>query len=216
MKRFILFVEGTYRKRDLPFYLSNCRGKATIAVDGGYAFFRRSGMVPDVLLGDFDSLSRVPRGLEKTTEVIRFPTAKDKTDVHLALEYALRHGAGQIDIAVPDVGDIDHFLGNVLLLGHTSLCGGGRGKLRVRVVNAAYEIHLANDESITFRDCRRDLVSVLALSSRAILNTRGTEYTARDVRIGLGDSRGLRNRITARRAVITVKGKALVYRRFTK
>jgi len=214
LKRYIIFVHGVYREREITFYRNLIRGKISIAVDGGYALFRKAGLFPDVLLGDFDSLKKVPAHLPETTTVLRFPSDKDKTDVHLALDYAVHNGAKKIDIVMPDVGEIDQFLGNVLLLAHPFLATEGKHIAQVRVVNARYEIRLVYNRSVTFLNCKGSKVSILPLSSKIVLDSRGMLYDARGVRIGIGDSRGLRNIVTAERATLRIQGKALVVHYF--
>ena len=54
---------------------------AVIAVDGGFASLAAAGCVPDLALGDFDSLGYVPEGVE----VLVFPPEKDASDMELAL-----------------------------------------------------------------------------------------------------------------------------------
>ena len=55
---------------------------AVIAVDGGFASLEAAGCVPDLALGDFDSLGFVPEGVP----VKLFPAEKDASDMELALE----------------------------------------------------------------------------------------------------------------------------------
>ncbi len=210
-RRAVAFLHGQYRDSDLPFYRELCRGGRTIAVDGGYGFFRKAGMVPDVLIGDFDSLKRMPK-LPKATQILRYPQHKDKTDAHLAIDYCLEQGVGKIDLVMPACGDIDHALGSILLLGLAGLVKGPRPE--VRVVNPGYEVRLVADGQTVFSACAGDTVSVLPLSSRILLTCSGMEYAARRVWLRLGETRGLRNRVTRPRATVAVKGKALAIHLF--
>ena len=54
-------------------------GDLVIAADGGYAYLKRLGREPDVLMGDFDSLKEIPQ-----RELIRHSPIKDDTDMALA------------------------------------------------------------------------------------------------------------------------------------
>lgn len=62
-----------------------------IAADGGYTYLKEEGIEPDVLLGDFDSLKRVPehRHLERHSPI------KDDTDMALAAAYGMEQGCGR-------------------------------------------------------------------------------------------------------------------------
>ncbi len=186
-----------------------------MAVDGGYRFFRKAGLVPDLLIGDMDSLGKFPADLSPRTRVVTFPNRKDKTDAQLALEHCLEAGARVVDIVSPGVGEIDHFLGNLMLLDVAPRFRKRRPLLRVRLAAVRWEAILVDDGARTFVDCVGDTVSVIPVSSTIRLSCRGTEYTAGDVMIRRGDSRGLRNRISKPRAVFRIKGKALIVRRFS-
>lgn len=210
MKDCILFVHGTYRSQDLAFYKKLCRAKFKIAVDGGYNFFKKTGLVPDLIIGDMDSAFSLPDLPSKTT-LLTFPTRKDKTDSQLAVEYCIEQGAKSIDLVMPSVGQTDHFVANLLLstLRAVSAWAGAGG--RFRVLNRAYEVHYLNDGRVTLTNCAGHTVSVLPICRQIVLNCRGTDYDVRDARIARGHTRALRNRISDRKAVFAVKGEALVW-----
>jgi thiamine pyrophosphokinase len=210
MKRAVIFLHGVYRSAEIPFYKSLCQGSLRVAADGGYAFFRKAGLVADVLIGDFDSLKRIPSQLPKSTKVLKFPERKDRTDSQLALEYCLKQGIRQIDIVAPAVLEIDHFLGNVMLLQLARKLAGENS--RMRLLNTRFEIELIENASRTLAGCVGDTVSVLPLSKSIRLTWVGTDYDVTGVRIPLGHSISLRNRVVKRRAVLTVEGRALLIR----
>ena len=79
---------------------------AVIAVDGGFASLEAAGCVPDLALGDFDSLGFVPEGVP----VKLFPAEKDASDMELALEEALTCGAGAVEVYGALGGRLDHTL----------------------------------------------------------------------------------------------------------
>jgi thiamine pyrophosphokinase len=63
-------------------------GDLIIAADGGYALLKEGGMVPDLFLGDGDSLGFCPKDLP----AILLPSVKDDTDTLAALKEGLRRG----------------------------------------------------------------------------------------------------------------------------
>ena len=212
MNNFIIFVHGAYKTEHLSFYRKLCRSRIKIAVDGGLKFFLKAKTVPDLLMGDLDSLHRIPKDLPRRTRVITFPFRKDKTDLQLAFEYCLNEKAKSIDIVVPTLGEPDHFLGNVMLVNLVDRLKHARTHPKIRFVNIQYEIVYVPDRSETFVNCREDVVSVIPLSRWIVLTCRGTEYDVQNASIRLGDTRGLRNRIVSRKATFSIKGKAFVIR----
>ena len=59
-----------------------------IAADGGWLACRKTGITPDLLLGDFDSLSTRP----DFPNILRVPVEKDDTDMMLAIKRGLERG----------------------------------------------------------------------------------------------------------------------------
>ena len=79
-------------------------GDLVIAADGGYAYSRRLGLEPDLILGDFDSLDEENR---RQVEAIRkecpervqvLPVMKDDTDMLAAMKEGLKRGFRHFDI----------------------------------------------------------------------------------------------------------------------
>ena len=216
MKDCILFLHGTYARRDIDYYRKLTRGKFTVAVDGGFRFFRLAGIFPHLLIGDFDSIRKMPTDLPKSTLVERFPARKDKTDAELALDYCLARKAKRIDIVQPSYGEPDQMLGNFLLLLVAAGKQSGRYRPEIRIINRRYEIQLLNESNVTLLKATDDTVSILPLSKKIDLSTTGTSYNVRGVEIMRGRSLGMRNRITASRASFAVKGTALLIRQFSR
>ena len=92
-----------------------------VAVDRGMDFFRETGLVPDLVDGDFDSISHDGREYLNSltdTEVVQLVPEKDDTDTQSTLNLAIRRGAKNILILGATGGRLDHFIGNMGLLGY--------------------------------------------------------------------------------------------------
>lgn len=88
-------------------------GDFVIAADCGYRYLKQLGFVPDLTLGDFDSLGAVP----DEGEYIRLPAEKDDTDTLYAVRVGLEKGYTRFLIHGALGGDrFDHSLANVQTL----------------------------------------------------------------------------------------------------
>ncbi len=212
MKDAILFLAGRYESKHFSFYKRLARGRFRVAVDGGYRFFVRSHTRADLLIGDFDSLGRLPRTGRGSPRILDFPRAKDQTDTELALDYCLGQRVARIDIVQPAVGEPDHFLANMLLL--TRCLGRTSKPPMIRIVGPAYEARYLCDERLVIERAVGSRLSLFPISTSILLTCRGTAYDVRAARIHRGQTRASRNKIVADRAVIEVKGEALLWRRF--
>lgn len=90
-----------------------------IAVDGGLAAAEKMQIHPDVIIGDFDTVS--PGILKKyeqdsDTKIVRLNPEKDDTDTESAVRYAISHGVKAIDILGGTGSRFDHTYANMFLL----------------------------------------------------------------------------------------------------
>ncbi len=85
-----------------------------IAADSGYHTAKALGERIDLLLGDFDSIGRIPR--DEGVEIRQVPAEKDYTDTQLAVEIALERGAEDIVIIGGLSGRLDHTLSTLAIL----------------------------------------------------------------------------------------------------
>lgn len=216
MQKAIIFLHGKYQSADLNFYKKLCRGNYLVAADGGYTFFRKTGLIPDLLIGDFDSIGKFPRNLSPKTEVVRHESHKDKTDIELAVDYCLERGTREIQVVQPSLGEPDQMIGNLMLLArevHLKRCARG---CTAHIINPDYQVCALAEGSGVITGGRGDIFSVVPISDKIILSLSGTEYDVCDLAISRGESRGLRNRIVSNRAQIRVRGAALIIRQFGK
>ena len=109
-----------------------------IAADGGADRLRGLQRVPDIVVGDLDSISAEEQASlqEQNVEFLQFPTDKDATDAELAIVEAAERGATAITILGGRGGPrADHELANLLLLAHPRLRG-----IDVRFLTATTEV----------------------------------------------------------------------------
>jgi thiamine pyrophosphokinase len=82
-----------------------------VGADSGLSRILAAGLVPDFVVGDFDSLadSRILLGIP-AEKVFHFPVDKDFTDTELAIQLAERQGADGVVLAGGGGGRLDHTL----------------------------------------------------------------------------------------------------------
>lgn len=103
-------------------YICKHPGDLTIAVDSGMSFFYRKGLIPDYIVGDFDSVEpEILRSFMDSASgkpvILQFQPEKDETDTELAIRTAISEGCDTIHILGATGTRMDHMLGNIHLLG---------------------------------------------------------------------------------------------------
>lgn len=87
-----------------------------IAVDGGLLHCRAIGITPDLIIGDFDSISPEMLNLYPQVHIERFPAEKDLSDMELAIQSVNGPGIEKIALFGAMENRTDHTLVNLLLL----------------------------------------------------------------------------------------------------
>ena len=117
MSRILVFANG--EEVSAKTMTQVCRADDLIVcADGGAAHPLKHSIIPNLVVGDFDSLSsEVLEQLKaKNVEIRQFPSDKDQTDLELALDVAAEFNPSEVIIVNALGGRVDHLLGNIMLL----------------------------------------------------------------------------------------------------
>lgn len=171
-----------------------------IAADGGANAALGLGIVPSVVVGDFDSLGAKSKADLKTrgSRLISYPADKDRTDTELAIDYALKNNAELVTVLGGIDGDrIDHILSNIFIM---TGC-----KIPVRFVNG--EIMTWTEKgprSLTISGKPGDILSLIPLVEDVKdIRTAGLKYPLADETLKLHHARGVSNVMTRKKASVT-------------
>lgn len=96
-------------------------GDFVIAADKGYEHAKNIGLVPDILMGDFDSLTGL---LPHHIKIIRSPAVKDDTDTMLAVKKGFELGFDNFLILGALGGRLDHQTANLAACAYVAEKGG--------------------------------------------------------------------------------------------
>ncbi len=176
-----------------------------IGADGGAAHALAYGLSPDIIIGDMDSFTGLPRDLPvlQRARRIQHPRAKDETDLELALTYAAQQEVDEIVVLGALGGSrLDHMLSNVLLLAMPALRGH-----RVLIVHGGQEaMLLRNGEAVDLAGSPGDLVSLLPLGGDARgVTTTGLAWPLAHDTLRFGQSRGVSNEMSRSEARVELE-----------
>jgi thiamine pyrophosphokinase len=173
-----------------------------IAADGGARMAALFGLPIHAVIGDMDSLTEAEFAtLAGKAEVLRYPEAKNETDLELALIYAVEHGAQWIRI-LGGVGDrLDQTLSNIYLMALPILQG-----CDVRMVAVKQETWLIGTGTHEIDGSAGDTISLIPLNGTVHgVKTDGLHYPLRDEDLLFGPARGVSNIMSGEHASITVR-----------
>ena len=172
-----------------------------IAADGGLRHTQKLGIVPDVILGDFDSLGYTPEGANV------FPVEKDDTDAMLAVRRGLAQGCDRFVLyGSLDGPRLDHTVANFQTL--QFLCDhGAHGYL----VGKDTIVTVVKNGEIRFGPGTEGNISVFCLGSDAAgVTEEGLYYSLQNGTLTPGFPLGASNHFTGKEAKIRVNDGSLL------
>lgn len=151
-----------------------------ICADGGYYHAQKCNIVPDLIIGDFDS-SKIP---DNDIEKCIYPKRKDFTDSEISVMYACENGYDEIIMFGMTGTRLDHTLNNMLLLFRCkNSC----------MIDDNNEIYPFTDK-IEFVGKKGKTLSIIPINGDLCgLKTKGLDYPLNDETIHIGESRGNSN-----------------------
>jgi len=179
-----------------------------IAADGGALFLESIGFLPDVIIGDFDSLTKAQylRYEKMGIKIIKYPVEKDETDGELALQYCRERGFDNIIIIGFAGGRLNQQLANIFLLEYAF-----RNGITAFIKEPGLEIGIIKREKVFFQKIGAGL-SLIPLDEKVTgVTITGCKYLLEAESLLRYKTRGISNVIEQEKAVITVEKGLLLY-----
>lgn len=167
-----------------------------VAVDGGCDTVRRMGLVPDLVLGDFDSVQEDPVG----KECIRLQREKDETDTLYAVQLMAKRGYKYIVIYGGTGGErISHTISNLQTLIAFS-------NIHIFLLDRDEVMFLLVDGEIHFSKKCQGMLSVFSLTEESVgVSERNLKYQLEDAKMVHGYPIGVSNEFIGLESVVAVK-----------
>lgn len=172
-----------------------------ICADGGTTHTKKLGIIPDVVIGDFDSSS----DKEEYKNKIVHPREKDDTDLFIAVRYAYEKGIREC-VIIGALGErLDHTYTNLSLLLY-----GSKNKMKITFLSEKEKIFYVDDNETFYNDGYR-YVSVFSLTkiSKGV-SYKGLKYSLDNYDMISEYPIGVSNEFISDCAEITVKNGVLM------
>lgn len=208
MKRCIIVGAGELSISEIPVREEDY----VIAADGGYVYCRALGIVPDLILGDFDSigeqeakeLARIQQA--DPERVVILPVEKDDTDMLAAIRAGLSEGCREFYIYGGQGGRLDHTIANIQCLKYLKECGAAGYML-----DGSGTICVIKDEAVSFAPETSGYFSLFSLGDRAEgVTIRNMKYELEDAEITNSYPIGISNEFIGKQAFVAVQRGTLV------
>jgi thiamine pyrophosphokinase len=175
-----------------------------VCADSGYSYAKKAGLVPDLIIGDFDSLKEQ---LPTDTEIVRLNTHKDDTDTAHCVMECIRRGYKDFLLLGSIGGRTDHTFANISTLAflaeyHYKGAARNNGE-EIRILNeGTYD--MSGNKGLTF--------SLFPYGCEDVNVTyKGAEYPLDNYTLTYNVSRGISNVFADDNAEITINnGRAIL------
>ena len=189
---------ATFSQQDCGFPTIN-DGDLVIAADSGYRHLERLSILPDILLGDFDTIENIP---ENIRQIIKFSPIKDYTDTHLAFIHGENKGYTSFIIYGAIGGKrLEHTISNLQL--SCQICQKGYD---VILTDGETFIYLIDNGSVFFEKEEKGFFSVFSMTDKAnCVSISGAKYDVKNVSLTNNFPLGVSNEFIGKDTTISVE-----------
>lgn len=159
-----------------------------VAVDGGYDNLLSLNLVPNILIGDLDSISSTIPNIE----IIKFPEKKDYSDFELTLIYLNeKFGTKTIDvIGFSSITRIDHVLANLGVI---------QPNMRYLTANSCIELVIKSSK-INY-DLNYKYFSLQPFNGECCVSIKNAAYEAEEVKLNYFSANAISNQFIKNESV---------------
>lgn len=203
MSRFIILLGGKLVRT--PRLDAQAAGARVIAADAGMNHAKTLGIMPELWVGDFDSVTKETEAEFAAVPQKRYPHDKDNTDGELAVAEALARGATSLVLAGAFGGRADHAFLHVALAIRRAKEG-----LPVIITSGNQEAHplLPGSRDFDFDD--GTLFSILGFSHLSGVSVMGARWPLDSVEVPFGTSLTLSNEVRGDLRISIAVGRAVL------
>lgn len=209
--RIIIFANGNLPKPEKARALIR-PDDFILCADGGTRHAITLGLVPNVVIGDLDSVTEEERRKMKElgVEMIQHPADKNETDLELAINHALTLKPDQILILAALGGRMDQTLANIALLSDLQL-----STFDVRLTDGVEEIFFCRDQA-RVEGRSGDIVSLIPWQGEVTgVFTDNLRWHLHYETLYPEKTRGISNEMTADVATVSIKSGLLLITHIT-
>lgn len=212
MKRCLIITGGKLNLDFARSFLKQEKFDKLIAVDGGLKAVKELGLVPDYIVGDFDSVSsEIREEFRKYPYIVweQHKPEKNETDTELARNRALTLSCNEIVFLGATGGRLDHMIGNI----HALKTCMERG-IAAYIVDSQNRLSLLDEERTFFKETQWGKYISFAPYTEEVtgITLTGFKYPLKDKTLRRGEEVGLciSNELEQESATITLKEGVLI------
>ncbi len=208
MKKALILGNGKSPGKNKIKYLISQGFDFLIAADGGANTAKKLGLIPDLIIGDFDSI--LPETAEYFSDLTELKRVKRQTDTDIekAIKYAVTKKFDQALLVGASGDRLDHSfcnIGNLLKY---------KGKIDLFLLHEKTFV-VVYDNSVCFPAEIGETISLYGIDDKTLITIHGLKYPLKNEALPFGVRGGTSNQAVKNEICIDIKnGKIIVMREF--
>ena len=199
----LIVTGGNVNTEFLKKILEENKFETIIAADKGLEALNKINVMPNYIIGDFDSVNKTTLNQykDKNIEITYLKPEKDFTDTHMAIKLAIEKRAKHITIIGATWTIMDNTLANIHILNEAL-----QNNVPTEIINENNRIMLINRKAKLIKNTNYKYVSIIPLTTKITgVTLKGFKYNIENATINLGESIGVSNEQIEQEALIEIK-----------
>lgn len=201
----LIISGGNKVKRETLF--ENIEDRYIVVADGGIKNLVGTDIIPDEVLGDFDSIDEEGKSfIEKNNiKIEKYPSRKDFTDTELCLEVLLKKGADDIVILGATGTRLDHMFSSMFLLERLK-----KENVAGKFIDDYNGVSFISNEIVEVKKNKYKYLSIVPVSKEVCLTLKGTEYEVENLKFNRFTTIAVSNEVKDEVAKIEIDGEGFL------
>ena len=198
----LIISGGDIGEEFLKIFIKKQKIDKIIVADKGLEILNKINLIPNYIIGDFDSVceSILNKHKEKDVEILKLNPEKDYTDTHMALKLAIELKSNQIYILGALGKRMDHAIANIHILKEAL-----DNNISCKIVDKNNEIELITSGTNELKNSEYKYISLIPLTTNVTgITLKGFKYLLNDATLEIGHSIGVSNEIISDKAEIII------------
>ncbi len=199
MKQAIIIANGDIPKKNQIKYLQKIGYKKIIAADGGANSARKLNIIPDVIIGDLDSITKGNFNyFRKKAKIIQHKRQND-TDVEKSLKYLISKNFKEVVLLGSTGNRLDHTICNLgIVLKYFN-------KIRISILHGNSFLK-AFSKNITLKTIPGEIVSLYGFNNKTKIKSYGLKYPLNNIALPFGQRESTSNVAKGKEVKLKING----------
>lgn len=199
MKKCIILANGKPPGKGVINFLLKKGYKTLICADGGADSAKKLGIIPDYIIGDFDSVAKSTlRFFGSKTRLIKLNRQND-TDVEKCLKFAINRKCENVVLLGVTGNRLDHTFCNlgIVIKFHK--------KISLKLI-AEDSLLIPYSGKVELKTIPEEIISLYGLDKKTKITSTGLKYPLKNVSLPFGEKESTSNRAIGDRVNLNIKG----------